>query len=118
MRINETKRAYASRPSKCLSPDAIAANYRAQLIETTRRSLALRKEFPGCMVRWKRAAPNRGDNPNAQLAVVFFKPPGQEPQVEVVPYRNIERLAAGVSDAEVFDELDRRTALSTGDDDP
>lgn len=88
--------------SRALKPDELAGNFRMQMIETARRRLALRRHFPGAVVRWKRAA-RKG--PNADLALVCVIRPGQAPTAEVWPYSRIEALAAQVSDAEVWAEL-------------
>ena len=90
-------------------PDDLAYGYQDQLIETTRKWLALHKQFPDCLIRFRRAAPKRQkDNPNTKLALVFVKPLGEKPQVHVIEYAQIEREAKKVTDAEVFAEFDRR----------
>lgn len=95
-----------------LSPEQAVNNYKALLIETTRKSLAIRREFPGCFLRWKRAAPKDSNSPNRDLAVVFFKKPGQAPVCSILSYSEVEALAASVTDTQVFAELDRRAALA------
>lgn len=96
-----------STPTK--SPVEIAENFRRQIIETTRRSLAMRRHFPAGICRWRRAATT---GPNAELAVVLFWRPGQEPETELWPYAKIERMAEEITDAEVFAEMTRRAAVS------
>jgi hypothetical protein len=62
-----------------LPPDDLANGYHDQLIETTRKWLALHKQFPDCLIRFRRAAPKRQkDNPNrrfllrCELDAAFF----------------------------------------------
>jgi hypothetical protein len=88
-----------------LTIEQIAENYRNQLVETARRCVALRRRFPGCVVRWKRAAV-RG--PNQDQAVVIVFEPGAQPQVLDCPYSRIEELASKVTDAEAYAEIERR----------
>jgi hypothetical protein len=92
--------------SKAKSPEELAANFERQLIETTRRSMAMRRHFPNYICRWRRAATT---GPNAELALIFIWPKGQDYETVIWPYEEIERLAAEISDAEVFAELERRS---------
>lgn len=80
-------------------------NFERQIVETTRRSLAMRRRYPEAVCRWRRAATT---GPNSDLALVFTWVEGQPPQKEVWPYARIEQLAAEVSDAEVYQELKSR----------
>ena len=95
----------SSKESKALSPVELADNFRRQVIETTRRSMAMQRHGPEGLCRWRRAA-TRG--PNSELALVFLRRRGQPPEVEIWPYAKIERLAAEVADEEVFAEIERR----------
>ena len=88
-----------------LTPPDIAQNYKVQIVETTRRTLALRKRFPGAMVKFKRAATS---GKNYDWAVILIKHKGKPPMVIECLYKNIDDLAASVTDEEVFAELDRR----------
>jgi len=91
--------------SKAQSPVILADNFRRQIIETTRRSLAMRRYQPEGLCRWRRAAKV---GPNADLALVFLWKQGRRAEVEIWPYAKIERLAAEITDEEVFAELGRR----------
>jgi len=91
--------------SKAKSPEELAASFERQIIETTRRSMAMHRHFPNCVCRWRRAA---SSGPNAHLAFVFTWPKGQKFKTETWPYDKIERLAAEITDEEVFAELERR----------
>lgn len=95
----------ATTESKAQPVTVLAAHFRSQVIETTRRSLAMRRYWPDGLCRWRRAA---RVGPNAELALVFLWKRGQPPEVEVWPYAKIERLAAEITDAEVYAELERR----------
>ena len=86
------------------SPAELAAKFERQLVETTRRWIAMRRLHPDCVCRWRRAAKV---GPNADLALVFFWRKGLSPETEIWPYAKIERLAAEVTDEEVFAELDK-----------
>lgn len=90
--------------SKAKSPAELAANFEWQLIETARRSIAMRRYFPEVLCRWRRAATT---GPNSELALVFTWRPGEPPETEIWPYAKIERLAAQVSDEEAYAELAR-----------
>lgn len=92
------------------SPVEIAENFRRQLIETTRRSLAMRRHFPAGICRWRRAA---STGPNADLAVILIWQPGLPPETEIWPYAKIERLAEAITDEEVFAEMERRLKHAT-----
>ncbi len=91
-----------------MAPSELARNYKQQLIETARKSLALRREFSGRFVRFRRAAQA---GPNSELALVFIKKPGCDPVVEIWPYSEIEALASGVTDEDAFREIDRHAGL-------
>jgi len=98
------------------SPVEIADNFRRQLIETTRRTIAMRRHFSGAICRWRRAAPM---GPNAELAVVLLWRPGQPPETELWPYAKIERLAEAITDEEVFDEMAKHLSPAVaGDSEP
>ncbi len=84
------------------SPDKLADAFRAGLVESTRRCIAMRRHFPGAKVRWRRAART---GTNAAFALVCVLRPGQTPAVEVWPYQRIETMATAVSDDEVHAEL-------------
>jgi len=94
-----------SRESKAQSPVVLADNFRRQIIETTRRSLAMRRYWAEGLCRWRRAATV---GPNSELALVFLWKRGRTAEVEIWPYAKIERLAAEITDEEVFAELERR----------
>jgi hypothetical protein len=99
--------------SKAQPPVELAENFRRQIVETTRRHLAMRRFWPDGLCRFRRAAKT---GPNSELALVFLWKRGQEPRVEVWPYATIEKLAAVITDAEVFAELERRSRWSQGED--
>lgn len=94
-------------------PVEIAENFRRQLIETTRRTLAMRRHIPGVICRWRRAAQT---GPNADLAVVLIWRPGLPSETEIWPYAKIERLAAGITDEEVFAEMAKHVGGNAGGD--
>lgn len=100
----------ATTESKAQPVTVLADRFRSQVIETTRRSLAMRRYWPGGLCRWRRAA---RVGPNAELALVFLWKRGQPPEVEIWPYAQIERLAAEITDAEVYAELERRLSSPT-----
>ena len=79
-------------------------------METARRCLAMRRQFPGAVCRWRRAART---GLNSDLALVFIWRKGEPPQTEVWPYAKIEQLAAEITDEEARAEL----ARSAGDSD-
>lgn len=91
--------------SRSKSPAELAANFQRQLIETARRCIAMRRYCCNAVCRWRRAAPT---GPNSDLALVFFWRSGQPPETEIWPYAKVERLAAEITDEEVFVELERR----------
>lgn len=93
------------RPSRALSAVELADNFRRQIIETTRRSMAMRRQRPEGICRWRRAAQT---GPNADLALVFFWKEGLPAEVEIWPYAKIERLASTITDEEIYAELRRR----------
>ncbi len=95
----------ATAESKAQPVAVLADHFRSQVIETTRRSLAMRRYWPDGLCRWRRAA---RVSPNADLALVFLWKCGQQAEVEIWPYARIERLAAEITDGEVFAELERR----------
>ena len=95
--------------SKAKSPEELAANFERQLIETARRSIAMRRHFSGCIYRWRRAATT---GPNAELALIFIWPKGQDYETVIWPYDEIDRLAAEITDEEVFAELERRSRIA------
>ena len=99
-----------SQKSKAQPSEALAENFRQQLLETARRCLAMRRQFPGAVCRWRRAART---GLNSDLALVFIWRKGEPPQTEVWPYAKIEQLAAGITDEEARAEL----ARSAGDSD-
>lgn len=90
--------------SRAKSPAELAVNFQRQLLETARRSIAMRRHFPDVLCRWRRAA---ATGPNSDLALVFIWRPGQPPETEIWPYAKIERLAADVTDEEAYGELSR-----------
>jgi len=83
----------------------IAENYRRMIVETARRSMAMQRQFPDVVCRWRRMAKT---GPNADLVVVFLWREGQEPTTEIWPLARLERLAAQIPNAEVRAELERR----------
>lgn len=89
---------------KARTPEELAEKYRVQLVETARRSIAMRRHLPGCVVRWRRATPT---GPNSEVALVFILRPGEEPRTEIWPYARIEELAAQVTNEDVLAELVR-----------
>jgi hypothetical protein len=95
--------------SRAQAPQELAERFERQLMEITRRSIALRRHLPGCVCRWRRAAPT---GPNSELALVFILRPGQTPITEVWPYAIIDELAAAITDEEVLAELARRAGVN------
>jgi hypothetical protein len=88
-----------------LTPSAIARNYSHQLVETTRKKIALERMYPGFdIIRFKRAAVT---GPNSVYAVLFLKAIGERPVISAIPYARIERAAEAVPDEEVFEKFDR-----------
>jgi len=98
---------------KSLPVAELLDNFDRQIVETTRRSLAMRRRFPDAICRWRRAATI---GPNSELALVFIWREGQPRQKEAWPYAEIERLAAEVSDEEVYQELKSRLKGSAATD--
>ena len=90
------------------TPDQLADTFRSGLIETTRRSIAMRRHFHGAKVRWRRAART---GPNAAFALLCVIRPGQAPAVEVWPYQRIDELASSVTDDEVNSDLLRNVEV-------
>jgi hypothetical protein len=96
--------------SQPLPIEILAEKFTHQLTETARRCLAMRRQFPGAVCRWRRAART---GPKSKLALVFIWRKGEPPQTEVWPYAQIEKLAAEITDEEVHAEIVR----SAGDSD-
>jgi hypothetical protein len=94
-----------SQKSKALPVEELLGSFEQQVVETARRSIAMRRQFPGVICRWKRAART---GPNSDLALIITWPPGQPRKTEIWPFARSERLAAEVTDEEVFAELGRR----------
>lgn len=93
-----------------LPTSEIADNFCNQLVENTRKRLALRKRFPGLYVRYKRAAYS---GPNSEFAVLVTKVPGQPPETNWCPYARLEELAEAITNEEVYAEMDRAFAAMT-----
>lgn len=93
-------------------PTELADSFQSRILETTRRTLAMRRYHRGRICRWRRAA---STGPNSDLALVFLWDGDTPSEVEIWPYAKVERLAAEVTDEEVFAELNRwaRRALET-----
>jgi len=92
--------------SRAKTPEQLAEAYEKQLFETTRRSIAMQRYHPGAICRWRRAAPS---GPNSKLAVVSITYPLEKKRETLVwSYDRVERLAAEVSDQDVFDFLAKR----------
>jgi len=89
--------------SKAQPIEVLAERHRQTMFETTRKRLALRRAFPGKLVRYRRAAVT---GPNAEYVLVFLAD-GQGATIEHWPLARFEQLAAGVSDAEVLAEYAR-----------
>jgi len=94
-----------SKESKALPIEELLSNFRHQIMESTRRSLAMRRYWPQGLCRWRRAA---ATGPNSEQALVFLWKHGGPAKFEVWPYAKIECLAAEITDEEVFAELERR----------
>lgn len=97
------------RPTRALSPAELADNFRRRIVETTRRSLAMRRQRPEVICRWRRAAQT---GPNAELALVFLWKEGLPAEVEIWPYAKIEKLASTITDEEIYAELQRRMRVA------
>ncbi|MCP5524100.1 MAG: hypothetical protein H7A46_21390 [Verrucomicrobiales bacterium] len=85
-------------------PTELAESFQSRILETTRRTLAMRRYHQGRICRWRRAARS---GPNSDIALVFVWDGDAPPEVEIWPYAKVERLAAEVTDEEVFAELNR-----------
>jgi hypothetical protein len=94
-----------SQKSNALPAEELLSNFEQQVVEAARRSIAMRRQFPGVICRWKRAART---GPNADLALIVTWREGQPRKTQIWPYARIERLASEISDEEVFAELERR----------
>lgn len=90
--------------SKAAPIQELADAYKGQIIETTRKVIAVRERFDhyGGLVRFRRAAPT---GPNRDTALIFILVPGREPDVLVVPYAQIEDWARGITDQQVFEHM-------------
>ena len=67
--------------------------------ETTRRKVAVERLHPGAFVRFRRLART---GPNSQtVAIVVFKPGAKDLDGYTIPYKELEKLAKQVPDAEV-----------------
>jgi hypothetical protein len=84
------------------TPEQALAAFSSQIIETTRRSLALYRAYPGMAVRYRRMA-----KPNDSQAMVLTLSPGGTPATRIMLFREIVDLAATVPDAEVYAWLTR-----------
>ena len=49
--------------------EILATNFEHQLVETARRCIAMRRQFPGVVCRWRRAART---GPNSDLALAWI----------------------------------------------
>ena len=101
-----------SKPSPPVQAEILAANFEHQLIETARRCIAMRRQFPGLVCRWRRAART---GPNSDLALVFIWRMGTPPQTEVWPYARIEQLASEITDDEARAEIGRSSGTGDAD---
>jgi hypothetical protein len=87
------------------SPYERLAAFKYQIIEVTRKRIALRRLLPGALIRFRRMS---STGPNSEYASVFIKEKGKAPEIRIWCYADIEELALEVSDGEVMAELDRQ----------
>jgi hypothetical protein len=83
------------------------AAFRHEIIEVTRKRIAVRRLMPGALIRFRRMS---STGPNSQFVSVFIKHKGKAPVMKIWLYADIEELALEVSDDEVMAELDRQAA--------
>ena len=95
-----------------MQAEILATNFEHQLVETARRCIAMRRQFPGVVCRWRRAART---GPNSDLALVFTWRKGLPPEIEIWPYARIEQLAAEITDDEVRTEIGRSSGTGDAD---
>lgn len=95
----ERRRLHARRGAR--TPLEESGKLRDLLQTTARRSVALRRLYPGAVIRWRRSKTAKVKT----LSLVVFRP-GQPPELATLPAAHLAELAAQVSDedaaAEVF----------------
>lgn len=96
-----------------LSPQDILLKFKTEILETTRRRIAIKRYFYGALVRFRRCA---SVGPNANFYSVFLKVPGQNPVIQTIDAASLQDLVDAVTDDEVYVELDNQFARSLNGD--
>ncbi len=96
-----------SRKREPKTPIEEAATYLQQLLNTARRSVALRQAFSGAVVRWRRSR-----TASEKTLVLVVLRPGEPAELATMPASRLVELAERVSDADALAELVRHGRLS------
>lgn len=87
---------------KAKSIHELRADYLEQMVESNRKAIAVSRQFPGKLARFRRAAPV---GPNSVFALIFTFAPDEGPKVQTVPYADVEQWAKNVSTEDVFERM-------------